>query len=197
MASGFLEVQGFSAALSAMDAMCKSANVTVKAVDANNTPNPKEAIVPVVIQIKVSGSVGDVEQALEAGRRTALNTLPPKFVLTHSIAAEDRSLAGILKSGKLPPHRRSGKKYDALGCVDVQTFASALVVVNTVTSNADVDVADIKKYLGGTMVTLIFGGTVAAVHDAIEQAATCSLEGKVKNSSVITNPHPELYRFLG
>lgn len=198
MASGFLEVQGFSAALAAMDAMCKAANVAVKAVDANNTPDPKKAVVPVVIQIKLGGGVGDVEQALEAGRRNARNTLPEEFILTHAIAAEDKALAAILKSGKLPPHRKSGKQRpDALGAVDVQSFAAAVVVLDAMLSHADVGMVDMKKYLGGTIVTLVVGGSVSAVQEAVALARERQMDGKVKNAAVITNPHPELFRFVG
>lgn len=78
-----------------------------------------------------------------------IKNVPKEFVLTHSIAAEDQGLAGLIKSSRLPPHRRGAKRYAAFGCVDVQTFSATLVVANTVTSNADVEIADIKKYLGG------------------------------------------------
>ncbi len=200
MASGFLELEGFGHALISMDAMCKAANITVLAVDANNPANEKTARVPVSVQVKISGGVADVQQALEAGRRAAVKYLPDELILTHSIPSDNPALQGLLVGGKLPPKQATApkKKLAALGVLDVQCYANAVKALNGALQNSDVTVVDVKKYLGGRMVTILFSGTVAAAQAAVEQAKTefgsCPC---LKSAMVITNPHAELFRFIG
>jgi len=196
MASGFLEVQGFSVALAAMDSMCKTANINILAVDANNPPDEKKAFIPVVIQVKLAGGIGDVVQSLKAGYRTAERFLPQELILMHHIASDKKAIETLLKAGKLRPGRKAKKSYPALAAVDVQCFANALAVLDGIVKNADVDVVDVKKYLGGRMVTLIVGGSVSAVQIAAEHARL-QTASRVKNAAVITNPHVELYQFIG
>ena len=201
MACGFLEVQGFSAALAAMDAMCKAAHVRLLAVDANNTCDDSKAVVSVVVQVKIRGSIGDVRAALEAGRTMAEKTLPAEFVLTHFIASDNDELDALLSEGKLVGRktaRKNGKQYAALGCADIRCFAHAVNALDTLLKAVDVEVLDVKKYLGGQTVTAVVGGEVSAVKAGLDIAGQ-SFSGcpNYKNSTLILNPHPEIMRFIG
>ncbi|MDR1655341.1 MAG: BMC domain-containing protein [Treponema sp.] len=201
MATGFLEVQGFTAALCAIDSMCKTAAIRLLAVDANNTADDSKAAVPVVVQIKFEGGVADVDAALQAGNDAALKTLPPEALLAHRIPSGSSRLAPLLKSGKLPPAKAAAldrKPPAALGVLDVQFFPNAVLALDNMLNHGMVELVSIKKYLGGRIVTLIVGGSSsdakAAVDAAREQFSGCPA---LKNSAVITNPHQELFRFLG
>jgi len=70
-AVGLLEVYGLVAAFVAGDAACKAANVTIEAFDRNKPANADALPVPLVILVKLRGSVSDVEMAMEAGAHAA------------------------------------------------------------------------------------------------------------------------------
>lgn len=198
MASGFLEVQGFSAALYAMDAMCKAGDIRIEAVDANNTPDEREAVVPVVIQIKCSGGIGDVRSALEAGRYAAEKLLPAHLVLSHCIASESPALRGLLREGKLPRRRAKPHAYAALAALDIRCFAHAIHALDDLCKGSGAEIVGMKKYLGGQMVTLLLGGTVSEVQAVMELAGRLYADcGAFKNAAVILKPHEELYHFIG
>lgn len=116
MAVGMLEVQGFSVALEAADAMCKAANITLEAFDANNPPSA-DVKIPVIVQMKMNGGISDVEAALEVGRNVAEQYFPPSEVITACIPAISEELMPLLVSGKLKPKKeiieeKAGSKSD-------------------------------------------------------------------------------------
>lgn len=65
-AVGLLEVFGCCAAFVGADAACKAANVTVDALDKNKPANADKLPVPLIMIIKIRGSVADVEAAMDA-----------------------------------------------------------------------------------------------------------------------------------
>lgn len=70
-AVGIIEVFGLTSALVAADAACKSANVTIEAIDNNKPANADKLLVPVLIMVKFKGSVSDVKMAMEAAEKAA------------------------------------------------------------------------------------------------------------------------------
>ena len=70
-ALGLLEVYGLSTAFYAVDAACKAANVTVQALDKNRPVSQEPLAAPLLITIKLRGSVDDVRAGVEAGERAA------------------------------------------------------------------------------------------------------------------------------
>jgi Carbon dioxide concentrating mechanism/carboxysome shell protein len=70
-AVGLLEVFGFVAALVASDAACKAANVRIESLDKNKPANADALAVPVIIAIKMRGSISDVKAGLEAAEVAA------------------------------------------------------------------------------------------------------------------------------
>ena len=65
-ALGLIEVYGMAGAYYAADAACKAANVTIESFDKNKPAGGDAMPVPLLIMIKLRGSVADVEAALEA-----------------------------------------------------------------------------------------------------------------------------------
>ncbi len=70
-AVGLLEVYGCCAAFVAADAACKAANVTIDALDKNKPANAETLPVPLIMIVKMRGSVADVEAAMNAAEKAA------------------------------------------------------------------------------------------------------------------------------
>ncbi|MDD7267601.1 MAG: BMC domain-containing protein [Lachnospiraceae bacterium] len=70
-AAGILEVFGLTAAFVAADAAAKAGNVTVEALDKNKPANADALPVPLIMCLKIRGSVSDVTMAMEAAAEAA------------------------------------------------------------------------------------------------------------------------------
>ena len=70
-AVGLIEVFGMATAFYAADAACKAGNVTIEAFDRNKPPNADALPVPLLIMIKIRGSVADVKAGVEAAVEAA------------------------------------------------------------------------------------------------------------------------------
>jgi microcompartment protein CcmL/EutN len=70
-AAGLIEVYGFAAALAAMDAACKAADVTVQAIDKNKPANAETLPVPLLVMVKLRGGLADIVAAVNAGTEAA------------------------------------------------------------------------------------------------------------------------------
>lgn len=100
-AVGLLEVQGYSVALAAMDQACKSAEIIIEGIDCNNPLMGDAAPIPVVIQVKFTGSVSNVKIALEAARIEAMKYIAEHDIVTHLIPAALADLQKLLPIGKV------------------------------------------------------------------------------------------------
>ncbi|MBU9714219.1 BMC domain-containing protein [Evansella tamaricis] len=100
-AIGFLEVQGYSVALAAMDQACKAADITIEGMDCNNPAQGDHAPIPVVVQVKFTGSVSDVKVALEVAKGEAKKHIPEEDILTHLIPSALKGLEKLLPLGKV------------------------------------------------------------------------------------------------
>ncbi len=70
-AVGIIEMFGFVAAIKAADAAAKAADVRVVAIDSNKPNNAESVEVPLIMCVKVQGSVSAVEAAVEAAAKAA------------------------------------------------------------------------------------------------------------------------------
>ena len=70
-ACGIIEVFGLVTAFEAADAGCKAADVTLETFDRNKPANADALPVPLIICIKVRGSVVDVTAAVDAAQEVA------------------------------------------------------------------------------------------------------------------------------
>ncbi|MBN3522501.1 BMC domain-containing protein [Paenibacillus apiarius] len=100
-ALGFVEVQGYSVALAVMDKACKAADVHIHGIDANNPPEDMEASIPVMIQVKFSGTVSHVQTALAVAREEALRYLRDDQVITKCITSGSAGIASLMALGKV------------------------------------------------------------------------------------------------
>ncbi|EGL82398.1 microcompartments protein [Caldalkalibacillus thermarum TA2.A1] len=100
-AIGFLEVQGFSVALAVMDKACKAADITIEGIDCNNPALGDRAPIPVVVQVKFSGKVDEVQTALEVARQEASHYIAENDILTHLIPSAMEDFQKLLPIGKV------------------------------------------------------------------------------------------------
>lgn len=94
-AVGLLEVFGCVAAFVAADAAAKAGNVTIESLDKNKPANADALPVPLVMCLKIRGSISDVEAAMDAAARAADNLTG--VVTRHIIAAPDENTEKMLK----------------------------------------------------------------------------------------------------
>jgi len=71
-AVGLLEVYGLVTAFAAADAACKAANVTIESFDKNKPANAESLEIPLLVLVKLRGSIADIKAAMEAGEQAAL-----------------------------------------------------------------------------------------------------------------------------
>jgi ethanolamine utilization protein EutM len=98
-AVGFLEVYGLAAAFVAADAACKAANVTIEAFDTNKPANADKLPVPLLMVVKLRGSIADVRAAVEAGTEAANRV--SGVVTTHVIPRPENDTEKLLKINAL------------------------------------------------------------------------------------------------
>jgi len=96
---GFLEVYGLTAAFVAADAACKSANVRIDAFDHNKPGNAEGLPVPLLVLVKIRGTIEDVKVAIEAGSAAA--KMVSGVVTAHVIARPDVETEKLLKINSL------------------------------------------------------------------------------------------------
>ncbi len=70
-AIGIVEMFGFVCAIKAADAAAKAADVKIIAIDSNKPANAEKVAVPLIMCIKMQGSVAAVEAAVEAAAEAA------------------------------------------------------------------------------------------------------------------------------
>lgn len=70
-AIGIIEMYGFVTAVTVADACAKAADVKVLAIDSNKPANAETAEVPLIMAVKIQGSVSAVNAAVAAGSEVA------------------------------------------------------------------------------------------------------------------------------
>jgi microcompartment protein CcmL/EutN len=96
-AVGIIELFGFVGAIKAADAAAKAADVKIIAIDSNKPANAEKEPVPLIMCVKVQGSVSAVKAAVEAG------------------AAEAQRISGLIQTHIIPRPTEDTQKM-ALRC---------------------------------------------------------------------------------
>ena len=207
-ALGLIEVYSFTAALYAADLMAKSADVKVIAFD-RNRPFAPDAPAPLIMVVKVTGSVAAVKAAIEAA--TEYTKSNGKYIVSHIIARPDEDtekmayLMDINKdkfNKKFPksmkgveaPQEPFGK---ALGILEISGFTASVVALDAMCKAADVHLLHKEERLGGRLVTLVVAGSVSAVRAACESGCEAVKEhSDIYGLEYIPSPHGELLKFF-
>ena len=93
-AVGLLEVYGLVTAFAAADAACKAANVTIESFDKNKPANAETLEVPLLVLVKLRGSIADIEAAMEAGEKaaSAVGGVLSKHIIPRPVADTEKML---------------------------------------------------------------------------------------------------------
>lgn len=88
------------------------------------------------------------------------------------------------------------KRYDAIGVIEAQYYPIAVSLLDQALKTSNITFLASENYLGGKLVTLIIGGSIADVSAAIETVKETEKSASLKKALVITNPHPEIMKFI-
>lgn len=206
-ALGMIEVYSFSCAVKAADEAAKAADVSIIAFDRNRPINP-DVPAPLVMEIKMEGSVAAVKAGIEAAKAYADSE--GKYIVSHIIANpsdDTEKMAYLMDINKdkfnkklpktmknVPPSKSVGK---AFGLLEIQGLVAAIEGLDTMLKTADVELVHTEKRLGGRLVTLVVAGSVSSVKSSIESGeAAAGKLGKVYGREVIANPSGEIIKFF-
>lgn len=92
-----------------------------------------------------------------------------------------------------------GMNLDAIGVVEVNFYANAVVVLDEMLKASSVELVSCHKQLGGRMVHTVVSGKTSSVNAAIEAAKNAEDkvgEGNIKVAVTISNPHPEVIKLM-
>ena len=207
-ALGMIEVYSFTTAVCAADAAAKAADVKVIAFDRNRPISP-DVPAPLVMEIKLEGSVAAVQAAVEAGVNLAKSE--NKFIVSHIIPQPDPQtdkMAYLLDINRDKFNKRLPKSFldadveikspgEAFGLLEIQGLVAAIEGLDTMLKTSDVSIIHTEKRLGGRLVTLIIKGSVSAVAEAVSAGETAAAKlGKVYGRAVIPSPHGEVAKFF-
>ncbi len=197
---GILEVNGWTAAMVALDRMQKTATLTVLQAEWNDMLGAV---------IKVTGLPADITSAIDSGKLAAENFLA-KAVGTVLMRPSDEALKAIVSPPEFNPlieqsvvknlstsgEPSMSSTAQALGFIETQGFTAVFEAIDTACKAASVQVLG-KEKLGGGYVTVVIRGDVAAVQAAVD-AAKPRVEGlgKLIACHVIARPSESVMALL-
>jgi microcompartment protein CcmL/EutN len=208
-ALGILEITGLTPAMVALDQLDKAAKVRLVQAESNDFLG---------LVLKVTGSVSDVQAAIEAGKAAA-EAMQGKPVATVINRADDSAAKALMSPVEVSPliNQATVKNpnYEviatfsaaevrsvadnpsfALGFIETQGFTAVFEAIDSACKAANVEVIG-KEKLGGGYITVVVRGDVAAVKAAIE-AGTSKVNGlgKLIAGHVIARPSAAVLALL-
>ncbi len=207
-ALGMIEVYSFTMALIVADTAAKAADVKVIAFDRNRPISP-DVPAPLVMVVKIEGSVSAVEAAVKAGEMRAKSE--NKFIVSHIIPRPDDQTAAmgyLLDINRDKYNKKLPKSFidmkeepiapgKAFGILEIEGLVAAIEAADAMVKAAEVRILHTEKRLGGRLVTLIVCGEVSAAKAAVDAGEKAgSGIGKIFGKEVIASPHGELAKFF-
>jgi len=200
-ALGLLEVGGWSPGMVILDGMEKSATVSVLQAELNDRPG---------VCLKITGSVGDVQTAIDAakaiaaqmqveivtdvipgpdpGSNRAYEAKPDYNPLIEQLSVQIPPPAGTGREKSKKEQRVKPQADFAVGLIETQGFTAVFEAIDTALKTADVEVLAREK-LGGGYITVLIKGDVAAVSAAVDAGkARAEGLGKLIAAHVIPSP---------
>ena len=195
-ALGLVEINGWSPAMVILDAMEKTAAVTLLQMELNDRPG---------VCMKINGSLEDVRTAVEAA--IALARQMEAECISDVIARPDEGSRRayepspdynpLIEQATVHVPVRTGGKNEksmamqapfAVGLIETQGFTAVFEAIDTAVKTADVEVLAREK-LGGGYITVLIKGDVAAVRAAVDAGkAKVDGLGRLIAAHVIPSP---------
>ncbi|MBQ4160490.1 MAG: BMC domain-containing protein [Clostridia bacterium] len=207
-ALGMIEVYSFTTALCVADLAAKTADVKIIAFD-RNRPKSADAPAPLVMVVKIEGSVAAVRAAVDAGVAYAKGE--GKFIVSHIIprpAEHTEKMGYLMDINKDKYNKKLPKNFigvpeaeihhnGSFGILEVQGLVASIEGLDAMLKASEVRLIHTEKRLGGRLVTLIVTGSVSAVKAALESGiARASALGEIFGTACIARPHNELLKFF-
>ncbi len=207
-ALGMIEVYSFTTAVCVADLCAKAADIQVIAFN-RNRPKSADAPAPLVMQVKIEGSVDAVRAAVEAGKNFAENE--GKHIVSHIIPRPGKDvekLGYLLDINKDKYNKKLPKSFlnteielpetnFAIGMIEVSGLVASVTGLDAMLKAADVRLIHSEKRLGGRLVTWIVKGSVSAVKAAVEAGIEASQPlGELFGDAVIPRPHGEVMKYF-
>ncbi len=193
-AMGLIEIGGWSPSMVVLDRMEKTAEVELFQVELNDLAGA---------MIKITGPLGAVRAAIEAGRTLAeeMHAVCVTDIIANPEPRGRRGWTGGKEYNPLieqdvvhTPDERcrearvKGQAPFAVGLIETQGFTAVFEAIDTACKTADVEVLAREK-LGGGYITVVIKGDVAAVRAAVEAGkAKVDGLGKLIAAHVIPSP---------
>lgn len=193
-ALGLIEVAGWSPSMVVLDTMEKTAGVELFQIELNDLAGA---------MMKITGPLGAVRAAIEAGSRLA-GSMQAACITDIIPNPEPRGRRGWQGGREYNPLieqdvvHTPGEEYReatvkgqapfAVGLIETQGFTAVFEAIDTACKTADVEVLAREK-LGGGFITVVIKGDVAAVRAAVEAGkAKVDGLGKLIAAHVIPSP---------
>ena len=209
-ALGMIEVYSFTTAVCVADTASKAADVKIVAFD-RNRPVSADVPAPLVMVVKMEGSVDAVNAAVEAGSACAKKE--GKFIVSHVIARPAdtvEKMAYLVDINKDKFNKKLKENLDldrkgeynsnysgAIGLLEVQGLVASIEGLDTMLKSASVRLIHTEKRLGGRLCTFIVCGSVSDVSAAVEAGKEAAQAlGGVYGSAVIANVNSEVVKFF-
>ena len=206
-ALGLVEVYSFTTAVCVADLAAKTADVKIIAFDRNRPLSP-DVPAPLIMVVKMEGSVSAVRAAVDAC--VAYAKEEGKYVTHHIIpnpGTDVEKMAYLLDINRDKYNKKLPKSFlnaevelpqtTDIGLLEVQGLVASIEGLDAMLKSADVSVVHTEKRLGGRLVTFVIKGTISNVKAAIKAGeARATALGEVFGKAVIARAHEEILKFF-
>ncbi len=178
-ALGFVETRSIARGMEVADAMAKTADVDLRIA---------MPTCPGKYLVAVSGLVAAVRQAVEAGVRTASDTLTDHTVIP-SVHEDVVPALGAVSSVD---------QVESLGVIETFTMPAAVIAADQAVKTAQVRLLEVRLGRGlAGKAFVVLTGQVAAVRAAVAAGAKAvSEQALVLGTTVIPSPHPQVVEHI-
>ena len=176
---GVVELKSIAKGIEACDDALKSAGIRL--VTAHTACPGKYEII-------LTGELADVQTAVERIK----NGFSDSVIDAVMLGRIDETVVHALLGTETTARR------EAIGIIETFSAASAVKAADTAVKTADVEIYDLRLSRGqGGKGVVIITGQVSDVTSAVESgAAYAKSQGLLHGSSVLANPHPEVWEHL-
>lgn len=171
MALGLIEVRGLVAAVDVLDAMAKTAEVSMVDV--------KKDMGGGLVTIVMEGSVSAVTSSIEAGRSACIS----EVIASHVFANPDPGMCMYLDNTYKNKPMCFGR--EALGIIEVYGFVCAMIAADAALKAANVRLVGIERTKGGKGIGLIVALKLAGLTDAVISAIEAGSRVAARKGEII------------
>ncbi|RXJ04173.1 BMC domain-containing protein [Anaerobacillus alkaliphilus] len=91
------------------------------------------------------------------------------------------------------------ERIESIGVIETQYYPVAVEILDQICKGTNVQLLTSENYLGGMLVSLIVGGSVSDVNEAVaiaKQVCQDKENNPLKKAIAISNPHPEILKYI-